>query len=85
LTEGFLRILAHDICACACHDVEERHNHPDQSIAHPRLEQFYWIQQYKLGCGMGLRGDLAGDGGAMDHTSPWHQFRVIMIMIGAPD
>lgn len=41
------------------------------SIAHPKLEQFYWIQQYKLASGMGLRGDLAGDGGAMDHTSPW--------------
>lgn len=41
------------------------------SVSHPRLEQFYWITQYKLGCGMGLRGDLAGDGGAMDHTSPW--------------
>ena len=41
------------------------------SIDHPRLEQFYWITQYKLGSGMGLRGDLAGDGGAMDHTSPW--------------
>eukprot|EP00035_Acanthoeca_spectabilis_P002600 m.88540 g.88540 ORF g.88540 m.88540 type:complete len:961 (+) comp11655_c0_seq1:149-3031(+) len=41
------------------------------SISHPRLEQFYWITQYKLGCGMGLRGDLDGDGGAMDHTSPW--------------
>lgn len=41
------------------------------SVDHPRLEQFYWVTQYKLGSGMGLRGDLAGDGGAMDHTSPW--------------
>ena len=41
------------------------------SISHPRLEQFYWITQYKLGSGMGLRGDLAGVGGVMDHTSPW--------------
>jgi hypothetical protein len=42
------------------------------SLDHPKLEQFYWITQYKMGCGMGLRGDLAGDGGAMDHTSPWY-------------
>jgi hypothetical protein len=42
------------------------------SIDHPRLEQFYWVTQYKLASGMGLRGDLAGDGGAMDHTSPWY-------------
>ena len=42
------------------------------SIAHPRLEQFYWLQQYKLGSGMGLRGDLDHYGGAMDHTSPWY-------------
>ena len=35
-------------------------------------EQFYWITQYKLGSGMGLRGDLAGVGGVMDHTSPWY-------------
>ena len=42
------------------------------SLQHARLEQFYWITQYKLGSGMGLRGDLEGDGGVMDHTSPWY-------------
>ena len=42
------------------------------SIAHPKLEQFYWLQQYKLGSGMGLRGDLDHYGGVMDHTSPWY-------------
>jgi hypothetical protein len=41
------------------------------SLPHPRLEQFYWLTQYKMGCGMGLRGDLDGDGGVMDHTAPW--------------
>lgn len=41
------------------------------SFDHAKLEEFYWITQYKLGSGMGVRGDLSGDGGAMDHTSPW--------------
>ena len=41
------------------------------TLPHPRLEQFYWVTQYKMGCGMGLRGDLEGDGGVMDHTAPW--------------